>query len=775
MTNWGREINEGLSSFLAFKKAFKSDPHEDYYRFKLENDPAYQMKRADDDLRKQGITPTGQQPGGWLERTFGIGPARTPGITPPGAIRTSYLPQMPAYEGGGVVDDPSGEFPIDSLAPQEIAYLEKIGAIRPQPRRPQMAMREPISADNPRIAGPMPDAPPAAAPAGPDVPMSFEGTPPPTSLQMPLEASVPRRPMQPVRDPADEINARGRLDRGRQEAFERSVPTGVDTGVGVISLEQAVPPPSVPGGRSPESQLNVMGGQTRDRMAEFERGIPEGIDTAPPGLERSSRLGRAVQPALDAVKRYAQGDPNYQRRQEIEQELYDAREGLFEQTTELERTTRAGRRAALEAELKSLDAPTSPVAAVDTNRMRLPGVLPRPTVGPGGGTAPAKAPTPVEVAGAVGTSTPGGMGQPPAPPVGSSGPPPAPVVNNSQPGGNGVAGPAPTPASGQVPGRRKALNDQSRTEAFDPTLDAADPGNVNVVNAQGATNSYGPQAPPSEAVQQAREGVIGSGAHFAKFLINDDGKAAVSPRERIALNAGVGAMPAEKAQSIVQAWNGGGALTPGAAMVRYMVAKHKLLAERGQSAAANQMAFEVLQRLNLEAAENGSRAVEFARAGNSRAALDALTRAHDFVPDGVSFQHSRDGRSMVLVNEYTGQPLTPVSPVTPQAILKMALGLSDGSMMWDYLLSRAAQRPGAPKPDRDAEGRALRNEGTRLANELKRKKLAGGGGKGGGGVDPAFAQFQALRGDRPASGNTTIINQGSDEDDRAPAADPGED
>jgi hypothetical protein len=77
----------------------------------------------------------------------------------------------------------------------------------------------------------------------------------------------------------------------------------------------------------------------------------------------------------------------------------------------------------------------------------------------------------------------------------------------------------------------------------------------------------------------------------------------------------------------------GAILSPSLSMIRYMVYQYEHLSQRGETYLANQMAFEVVQRVNLEAA---------------------------------------------------------TTDATPQAVLAAAMGLADGTQLWNFFRQRAA-------------------------------------------------------------------------------------
>src|SRR5262249_42313996 len=145
---------------------------------------------------------------------------------------------------------------------------------------------------------------------------------------------------------------------------------------------------------------------------------------------------------------------------------------------------------------------------------------------------------------------------------------------------------------------------------------------------------------------------------------------------------------------------------------------------------------------NLEAAAHGGMAMRWLQQGNIPMAAAAAQQGHAFTPDGKQLGIKTDPKtgqmSGQMFDEFTGQPLTPPFAITPQLLLAAAVGLRDGSGMWNHLAMRgrqAAARQKVGAVDKDAEGRALRNRRTveQIALlEARRRKIAGGGGGGAG-------------------------------------------
>lgn len=228
-------------------------------------------------------------------------------------------------------------------------------------------------------------------------------------------------------------------------------------------------------------------------------------------------------------------------------------------------------------------------------------------------------------------------------------------------------------------------------------------------------------------------------------------------------------MSTATAKGIVAAYDQGGQLPPMEAMTRYMIGKYVALTEAGQSAEANQMAFEVVQRMQLEAAKFGTRAAQQLRQGNIKGAQQSLAVGHQWTPDGKQVQFSNDGSSYVVVDSVTGKQTTQEFVVKPEDLLKMAYGLASGTM-WNQLLARAHMVKGAssdPKKAVDLENALKKGQLYDQSLEKNRRKL--NAPVGGGGASSDMSLFRKIRdgkaGEGQPSPSVTIINQGSNEDD----------
>jgi hypothetical protein len=180
------------------------------------------------------------------------------------------------------------------------------------------------------------------------------------------------------------------------------------------------------------------------------------------------------------------------------------------------------------------------------------------------------------------------------------------------------------------------------------------------------------------------------------------------------------------------------------------------------------MAYGLIQAASLEAASYGMVARDALKAGDHVSALNSTVEALNYLPDGKTFKASPDGKTITAYNAQTGQP-TGSAQVSPQQLLALITGISDGSLLWQALQTSASA---LTKPDRNAEGRQLTNalrreqiEGARLRNNKLR--TGGGGGRGTAGFSDPGARLNALlSGGQRGGGSegTSPRSQGSDDD-----------
>jgi len=328
---------------------------------------------------------------------------------------------------------------------------------------------------------------------------------------------------------------------------------------------------------------------------------------------------------------------------------------------------------------------------------------------------------------------------------------------SSGPGGGNATQPAPPPgaASANAPSTalktnapRGSLGDQSRTAAFDPTGktvpgDLTDPRNIG-------------------AVDQAGVDIRGTGVSPADLRTTINGAMSVAPANGANV-AGNGAVQRDTYRSFVAAHNQGGKLTAGQALLVGMVGRYKALLSQGRQQEAAQMAWGLIQAANIEAASYGKVAMDQLRAGDPRA-VQSLANGADHLPDGRDHRASADGRFIETYDE-NGKLVGRVA-MDGKMALQLAMGLANGSLMWDALQQTVASMK---TPDKNAEGRALDNEYKRLRIAKMMQPNVGRGAK----VAPAKSErasaLDAKLGIQPPPSTPPPIYQGSNSDDTWPS------
>lgn len=470
--------------------------------------------------------------------------------------------------------------------------------------------------------------------------------------------------------------------------------------------------PAAPGTRAVDQRPPMPSGNVIAGAGEQPPQPPETSSRAGRGIKQ---LGTAVKEGVGALGRAISGltPEDHARASEqmrLVEEMGRTQPGLFEQQTPEQQTESERRQADLQRRYDAAGAKANPTPPQGDN-------VALQTAPPGQGGFYGKPAGPQqETGGTPEAGRPSGpypvqRGRNAVPAPGSpkvNGPP---TTGNSGPGSGAGARPAPPLGSGgaNMPSTapKGSLTDQTRTRAFDPTdpNDAREAAERNVRMATGESRAVTPQD-----IQQTLAGAMQSAP-------SQGGQPPV---------VGQGAISRPVFQQFVQAHNQGGKLPPGQAALVGMVGKYRELLRQGRPQEAATMAWSVLQAANLEAASAAMEAGDFLKQGNQRAAVASLAQAIDYVPDGKIHRADPSGQFITTIDPNTGQP-TARTPMTPQVILQLAMGLADGSMLWNALQQSASV---LTKPDRNAEGRALTNELRRQQIEgakLRNKKLASGG------------------------------------------------
>ena len=281
---------------------------------------------------------------------------------------------------------------------------------------------------------------------------------------------------------------------------------------------------------------------------------------------------------------------------------------------------------------------------------------------------------------------------------------PAPVV---APGGNSAGGK-----------KRKALRDQTRTEAYDPVLDKDDPDNMIRLAINGAmdyanetfhlkgdkVDAIGTVDPNTDKGRQAF--IKGTGA---------------APQEDIDQLNRIAAETAPDKKLLASDPN----VRDSIIALRRLNIVYEHFVQTGQTDKANKAAFEIIQYSAAKASEYGTQAKQAIDAGDVEGAKKLVARAYSQVPDGNHMVISPDGR-FAIVRDDGGKTVDQFT-ITPQNLLQAALGLSNKSMFWEVLSNRA-NSVGKNKAKEPTELQKVQIENLKARTEVVRKKLAGGGG-----------------------------------------------
>lgn len=381
--------------------------------------------------------------------------------------------------------------------------------------------------------------------------------------------------------------------------------------------------------------------------------------------------------------------------------------------------------------------------------------------------------------------------------------------------GGAPARPASRPPS---PAARKALGDQTRTEAYNPDLDgptAALPG-----------QQYGPPASATPAVGAARaaptpqtgdmagnraagqstnnaghdlEAAINGGLRFAQKIFHLDGSGVAvggDPRGQggaKALFGGVGAAPPQLVQALDQKVNQGVPQGPNAEQlyaIRRLEAIYTWRSANGDKAGADKAAFELMQYSAGVAAKLGMQAVEQYKGGDVQGAQNTVIEAYNQIPDGRHL--TVQGSTATVVDTRTGKAVQSFQ-FTPEQVLNAALGLGNRSLYWQTLAQRVASSgsKASNRTDSQQELDRARADYYRARTGQVGKSKAGGGraapaGPSGNtqaiieqlnavprpGGAPALAPPQVPQDNTPPQGDAVSDGGDDDDEERALNADP---
>lgn len=287
----------------------------------------------------------------------------------------------------------------------------------------------------------------------------------------------------------------------------------------------------------------------------------------------------------------------------------------------------------------------------------------------------------------------------------------APVVSSARgPAGGG---------GGALDTRWKSLGDQTRTAAFDPNKDAADPRNIHMTDADGRVNLFGPAAAVAagrtpQRTQEGGDGLnpMGSSQGMSSNNVAHDLTPALGGAMTFAKDQFHQGKRDEHTDAGYQAMVTHGVGTPSPDVMHSVFAvvdpKEELPMNRrmelatktlydfytakGMPGVANKAAYEVVQFGNKMAKGHGEQAVEALKSGDMGRAVHELQAGYGWLPDGHTAEVH--GNNIVLMNR-EGDPVQNF-PIDPKTVGNLALGMSSGQLGWDVIRSRAEAGGGQP-------------------------------------------------------------------------------
>lgn len=265
--------------------------------------------------------------------------------------------------------------------------------------------------------------------------------------------------------------------------------------------------------------------------------------------------------------------------------------------------------------------------------------------------------------------------------------------------------------------KRKALRDQSRTEAYDPVLDKDDPDNMIRLAINGAMD----YANDTFELNRGKIDAIGTEdprtVKGRKAFVQGVGAA---PQEDIDQLNKIAAETAPDKKLLASDPN----VRDSIVALRRLNIVYEHFVQTGQTDKANKAAFEIIQYSAGKSAEYGAQAQQALAAGDTENAKRLVARAYSQVPDGNHMVISPDGRFAIIRGD-DGKPVDKYE-ITPKNLLQAALGLSNKSMFWEILHNRAnmvGRKPGKDTTELDK----ARIENLNARTAAVKAKLGGGG------------------------------------------------
>ena len=574
------------------------------------------------------------------------------------------------------------------------------------------------------VIPPQPPAPPAAPPGGSVA-----------AAQAPRTTIPPGGPMQPGGEPPplsprqQRTIAAQQAGRAEEQAFAAPVSPG----------GEPMPPPTRP---DLSEAIAASGGseaavRTTPPPSPTARPAPGGPmqpgGEAEPEEETSSAFGRGARALLAnpiAEKQYAID----QQIRAIDREIVNITPSVFAQTRPSERAATQARVEELQAQKAALVEERKMAGVlVEGEEQRTAALAPGATLpAPGKPPPPPAAAAPAAPTGGVYGKVPGPQAETGGEALVTNAPTPYPTkvppakgpnqvpvktapaqngpatAGSTGPGGGQGAQPAPPRGAASQPyttatAPKGSLGDQTRVTAFDPTADLYDSR-----NAQRVTEDYRSREATGAPTQLAPQDVQRTMQGIAQEMPNGPQVPGQNAASRPAYNR------------FVQAHNPTGKLEPGEAALVGMVGRYKVLLRQGRMKEAGQLAMGIMQAASLEAAVRGRQAVDLFKSGDTQGGKNLVMDGLSHTPDGRSHKLNPDGS--ITSYDSSGQP-TGQTQMSGEQWLALAMGLSDGSLIWKSLQQTVAM---LQTPDKDAEGRSLGNDLKRLQIQREQQRIAQG-------------------------------------------------
>lgn len=302
-----------------------------------------------------------------------------------------------------------------------------------------------------------------------------------------------------------------------------------------------------------------------------------------------------------------------------------------------------------------------------------------------------------------------------------------------------AAGGGSTGGSTGGPARRKNLNDQTRTEAFDP-------------------DNEQDWAQADERVKAAIKG----GMQFAAQQFHLANPNDPNHQEgKMMFFRGTGAPDPQTMQALDQTIQ---QQAPVAAddpfgtaklQLRRMTIAYEWYASRGEFDRANKMAFEMMQYSRMAVGQLAGSAAGMVQQDPQRA-VGVLAQALDAIPDGYKVVAGPNGT--IQYYAANGRPLQTVQ-MTPQKLLATANGLADGTLYWQILNERANMVPGVAKDATAASKAAVDAKRIELM-DARIKKLGQPSGRAGRAGPPPVDRYDDMLGRLSMQGAVSPDYQG---------------